>query len=135
MEIAPGVYSMGQEEGGRVHAYLLDDGNGLTLLDTTVPRRREDRAGRNSANRQDAGAAEAHHPDARAQVPSRWPGRPQEGQRRDRLRARLGGGHHRRTPQGDASQPDPAAAPAGLQIELGLALGLGRIRRAKSIIV
>jgi glyoxylase-like metal-dependent hydrolase (beta-lactamase superfamily II) len=34
MEIAPGVYSMGQEEGGRVHAYLLDDGNGLTLLDT-----------------------------------------------------------------------------------------------------
>jgi glyoxylase-like metal-dependent hydrolase (beta-lactamase superfamily II) len=34
MEIAPGVYSMGQEEGGRVHAYLLDDGNGLTLIDT-----------------------------------------------------------------------------------------------------
>ncbi len=34
MEIAPGVYSMGQEEGGRVHAYLLDDGAGLTLLDT-----------------------------------------------------------------------------------------------------
>ena len=34
MEIAPGIYSMGQEEGGRVHAYLLDDGNGLTLIDT-----------------------------------------------------------------------------------------------------
>jgi glyoxylase-like metal-dependent hydrolase (beta-lactamase superfamily II) len=34
MEIAPGIYSMGQQEGGRVHAYLLDDGNGLTLIDT-----------------------------------------------------------------------------------------------------
>lgn len=34
MQIAPGVYSMGQDKGGHVHAYLLDDGNGLTLLDT-----------------------------------------------------------------------------------------------------
>lgn len=34
MEIAPGVYSMGQDKGGHVHAYLLDDGNGLTLIDT-----------------------------------------------------------------------------------------------------
>jgi glyoxylase-like metal-dependent hydrolase (beta-lactamase superfamily II) len=34
MEIAPGIYSMGQQEGGRVHAYLLDDGSGLTLIDT-----------------------------------------------------------------------------------------------------
>jgi glyoxylase-like metal-dependent hydrolase (beta-lactamase superfamily II) len=34
MKIAPGIYSMGQEEGGRVHAFLLDDGAGLTLIDT-----------------------------------------------------------------------------------------------------
>lgn len=34
MKIAPGIYSMGQEEGGHVHAFLLDDGNGLTLIDT-----------------------------------------------------------------------------------------------------
>ena len=34
MQIAPGIYSMGQEEGGHVHAFLLDDGNGLTLIDT-----------------------------------------------------------------------------------------------------
>ena len=34
MEIAPGVYSMGQQEGGRVHAFLLDNGNDLTLIDT-----------------------------------------------------------------------------------------------------
>ena len=34
MQIAPGLFSMGQEQGGRVHAYLLDDGQGLTLIDT-----------------------------------------------------------------------------------------------------
>jgi glyoxylase-like metal-dependent hydrolase (beta-lactamase superfamily II) len=34
MQIAPGIFSMGQEEGGHVHAFLLDDGNGLTLIDT-----------------------------------------------------------------------------------------------------
>jgi glyoxylase-like metal-dependent hydrolase (beta-lactamase superfamily II) len=34
MRIANGIYSIGQQEGGRVHAFLLDDGNGLTLIDT-----------------------------------------------------------------------------------------------------
>ena len=34
MEIAPGIYSIGQWRGGRVHAFLLDDGHGLTLIDT-----------------------------------------------------------------------------------------------------
>jgi len=34
MKIAPGIFSMAQREGGRVHAFLLDDGNGLTLIDT-----------------------------------------------------------------------------------------------------
>lgn len=34
MEIAPGVYSMGNWRGGRVHAFLLDDGHELTLVDT-----------------------------------------------------------------------------------------------------
>lgn len=34
MQIAPGVYSMGQWMGGHVHAFLLDDGEGLTLIDT-----------------------------------------------------------------------------------------------------
>lgn len=34
MQIAPGIHSMGQDKGGRVHAYLLDDGHGLTLIDT-----------------------------------------------------------------------------------------------------
>ena len=33
-EIAPGVYSIGQNKAGQIHAYLLDDGNGLTAIDT-----------------------------------------------------------------------------------------------------
>lgn len=33
-QIAAGVYSIGQRKGGRVHAFLLDDGTGLTLIDT-----------------------------------------------------------------------------------------------------
>jgi glyoxylase-like metal-dependent hydrolase (beta-lactamase superfamily II) len=32
--IAEGVYSISQKKGGRVHAYLLDDGEELTLIDT-----------------------------------------------------------------------------------------------------
>src|SRR5687768_1022058 len=34
MEIATGIHSLGQTKGGRVHAFLLDDGDGLTLIDT-----------------------------------------------------------------------------------------------------
>ena len=34
METAPGIYSMGQRQGGNVHAYLFDDGKELTLVDT-----------------------------------------------------------------------------------------------------
>ena len=34
MEIAPGVFSMDQSKGGHVHAFLLDDGTELTLIDT-----------------------------------------------------------------------------------------------------
>lgn len=34
MQIAPGIFSITQEEGGHVHGFLLDDGNGLTIIDT-----------------------------------------------------------------------------------------------------
>ena len=34
MEPTPGLYSMGQSQGGYVHAFLLDNGNELTLIDT-----------------------------------------------------------------------------------------------------
>jgi glyoxylase-like metal-dependent hydrolase (beta-lactamase superfamily II) len=34
MEIAPGVHSLGQWRGGRVHAFLLEAGRELTLIDT-----------------------------------------------------------------------------------------------------
>ncbi len=33
-QIAPGVYSMKQNKGGHVHAFLLDSGTDLTLIDT-----------------------------------------------------------------------------------------------------
>jgi glyoxylase-like metal-dependent hydrolase (beta-lactamase superfamily II) len=33
-QIAPGVYSLQQQKGGHVHAFLLDDGTNLTLIDT-----------------------------------------------------------------------------------------------------
>lgn len=32
--IAEGLYCLSQKKGGRVHAFLLDDGSGLTLIDT-----------------------------------------------------------------------------------------------------
>ena len=34
MQIAPGVYSMGNWKGGQVRAFLLDDGHELSLVDT-----------------------------------------------------------------------------------------------------
>jgi glyoxylase-like metal-dependent hydrolase (beta-lactamase superfamily II) len=34
MELAPGVYSLGHGKGGHVRAFLLDDANELTLVDT-----------------------------------------------------------------------------------------------------
>lgn len=33
-ELAPGVHSLGHAKGGHVHAFLIDDGNELTLVDT-----------------------------------------------------------------------------------------------------
>jgi glyoxylase-like metal-dependent hydrolase (beta-lactamase superfamily II) len=33
-QVAPGVYSMTQNKGGHVHAFLLDNGTDLTLIDT-----------------------------------------------------------------------------------------------------
>lgn len=34
MELAPGLHSLGNKKGGRVRAFLLDDGGELTLIDT-----------------------------------------------------------------------------------------------------
>ena len=33
-ELAPGVHSLGRQKGGRVRAFLVDDGDELTLVDT-----------------------------------------------------------------------------------------------------
>ena len=37
MEVAPGIYSLGDRQGGRVCAHLLDDGQGITVGDSLVP--------------------------------------------------------------------------------------------------
>jgi glyoxylase-like metal-dependent hydrolase (beta-lactamase superfamily II) len=34
MTIAPGLHSLSQEQGGHVHAFLVEDDDGLTLIDT-----------------------------------------------------------------------------------------------------
>jgi glyoxylase-like metal-dependent hydrolase (beta-lactamase superfamily II) len=34
LEIAPGVHSLRQQKGGHVHAFLIDDGQSFTLIDT-----------------------------------------------------------------------------------------------------
>jgi glyoxylase-like metal-dependent hydrolase (beta-lactamase superfamily II) len=34
VELAPGIVSIGQKKGGRVHAFLIADGHDLTLVDT-----------------------------------------------------------------------------------------------------
>ena len=36
MEVAPGIYSLGNGQGGRVRAYLLDDGQGITVVDSLM---------------------------------------------------------------------------------------------------
>jgi glyoxylase-like metal-dependent hydrolase (beta-lactamase superfamily II) len=36
MQIVPGLYSLGNKSGGRVRAFLIDDGNALTLIDTLL---------------------------------------------------------------------------------------------------
>jgi glyoxylase-like metal-dependent hydrolase (beta-lactamase superfamily II) len=36
IELAEGVWCLGQKQGGRVHAFLVDDGSELTLVDTML---------------------------------------------------------------------------------------------------
>jgi glyoxylase-like metal-dependent hydrolase (beta-lactamase superfamily II) len=36
MQIVPGLHSLGDKSGGYVRAFLVDDGNGLTLIDTLL---------------------------------------------------------------------------------------------------
>jgi glyoxylase-like metal-dependent hydrolase (beta-lactamase superfamily II) len=36
MEVAPGIYTVGDGQGGRVRAHLLDDGHGITVVDSLM---------------------------------------------------------------------------------------------------
>ena len=73
MQIAPGLYALGDKSGGYVRAYRMDDGNDLTLVDTLL-----DKKGslvlEELKHRQGAGGHRAYHSHARAPVS---PGRPE----------------------------------------------------------
>jgi len=36
MDVAPGIDSLGNRQSGHVHAYLFDDGQGITVVDTLM---------------------------------------------------------------------------------------------------
>jgi hypothetical protein len=95
MRIAPGIFSMGQEEGGHVHAFLLDDGNGLTLIDTMY----DDDGGHVLAELKTIGRAPAD------------------------IKHIILTHAHRRPTRGDSRECDPAQAAGGLQAAAGAGAG------------
>ena len=106
MKIAQGIHSMGQDKGGHVHAYLLDDGHG-THADRHVVRRRRQRGTGGDCGRWGGTPTDLKQiiSDPRAQVACGRAGGAEEGQRRDGVGARVGSRHHRRETQGDTGQP------------------------------
>ncbi len=78
MQITPGLHSLGDTSGGRVRAFLIDDGNGLTLIDTLLNKDGRDildeirRLGKTTQRPQ------ADYSDARSPVTSRRTGRSEE---------------------------------------------------------
>ena len=96
IELAPGIHSLGHGKGGHVHAFLIDDGGELSLVDTlfeTDARLVFDAIRELGRSPSDAEADRDH---ARAPLPPRRPRGAEARERRDRLRARVGGGHRRR---------------------------------------
>ena len=93
IELAPGIHSLGHGKGGRVHAFLVDTGGELSLVDTLF----EDDArlvlqaihelGRTPADLKRIAITHGHrsHLGGLADAQAR--------ERRDRLRASLGGRH------------------------------------------
>ena len=128
MEIAPGVHSIGQRHGGRVHAFLLDDGHDLTVIDTLF----DTDGGRILS----AISRLGHTPrDLKQIVLDAWPplasrrsGGTEAPHRGHHLCPQLGGGHHRRRAQGSARDLAPGAPGphlvANVSIPAGLNLGL-----------
>ena len=66
MEIAPGLYSLWQRKGANVHAFLLDDGKDLTLIDTLYDRGRQTHPGSDRGDWEDGQGSQTDHHDARS---------------------------------------------------------------------
>jgi hypothetical protein len=93
MEIAPGVYSMSQEQGGHVHAFLLDDGQSLTLIDSLY----DDDGNGVLAEVQRIGKSSIPHHPTHAHKSHIGGGSPRwRVPQRDGVLASVGGGYHRR---------------------------------------
>ena len=94
-ELAPGIHSLGHGKGGHVHAFLIDDGGELSLVDTLF----EDDARlvleaiRGLGRERDR--PEAHRAHARPPLAPRRARRAEARERREGVRARVGGRHRR----------------------------------------
>ena len=104
MEIAPGIYSMTQRKGAYVHAFLLDDGDGLTLVDTLYDSDAHRilaelaRIGKSVSDIKRIVMTHCHRSHLGGSGPA--PGT----ERRAHLRPRVGGRHHQRRPRRPAGQ-------------------------------
>ena len=108
-EIAPGVHSLGHGKGGHVHAFLIDHGGELTLVDTLF-----ESDGRLvfEAIRQlgeESRGSEADRDHARAPLAPRGDGGDRSRERRSAVRARMGGRHRLGRPPRAGGQPLAAA--------------------------
>ena len=86
----PDSYSLWQRKGANVHAFLLDDGKDLTLIDTLYDADARTHPGSDRADREDGQGSETDHHDARSPLA---PGRtvPVEGAERTRRSTRMSG--------------------------------------------
>jgi hypothetical protein len=91
MQITPGIHSLEQDKGGNVHAFLLDDGQGLTLIDTLYDDDGSVVLAEIAAMGRKPADLKQDHTHACAQVAPWWTDRAAEGQRGDGVRALVGG--------------------------------------------
>ena len=110
IELAPGIHRLGHGAGGRVSAFLVEDGGELSLVDTLF----ESDARLVLEAIRGVGksvAVEADRGHARPPLAPRRPRGAEAGKRRDDLRPCLGGRHRQRRPPRAACHPAAEAVP------------------------